>query len=171
MRSGYAMQCPVSPSTWMYHRRRTCGRSEGMSESGCVELSAEQQARVRQVLREDADVDGLRTPEELHYAAVRLDWDGDIEKLHRIVADPRCDRGTALAVYWMSEPVEYFAGCATREDAERLFGPGSPRHDTLAHPRGTDWTRGWDAPGRARAIPPVMVEACPGRATRSDIFF
>lgn len=44
--------------------------------------------------------------EKLHAEARAYNWDRGPQKLARIIAHPQCDLGTALYIYWLSEPGE-----------------------------------------------------------------
>ena len=49
----------------------------------------------------------VESPEELHEFVDRWNWDGGTEPIRRALAHPRCDRGTALMVYWRIDPIFY----------------------------------------------------------------
>jgi hypothetical protein len=78
-------------------------------------LTDEQLARIDFLLHECEDdavyVETLLRIEssaELHALAQQINWDGGLDKLNAVVDHPLCDRGTALMIYWFSEPM-YFA--------------------------------------------------------------
>ncbi len=41
---------------------------------------------------------------QLHERASHHDWDDGLESLERILANPACDYGTALLIYWLGSP-------------------------------------------------------------------
>ncbi len=57
----------------------------------------------RQFLREAAN------PLELHLFASNWNCDGGSQPIHQIVANPHCDAGTALWLYWENDPYFYQA--------------------------------------------------------------
>ncbi|MGZ3679993.1 MAG: DUF4274 domain-containing protein [Ktedonobacterales bacterium] len=44
------------------------------------------------------------TPDAWHQVAWKWNWDSGIKPLQWIIRQPRCDRGTALLIYWYSGP-------------------------------------------------------------------
>jgi hypothetical protein len=51
----------------------------------------------------------LTRPEEIHALAVNYNWDNDTDELIRLILDhPACDKGTALMLYYMAEPLYYY---------------------------------------------------------------
>ncbi len=148
-----------------------------------ITLSPEAAARVRSAL-DSADISALASPAELHAYAHMTDFNAPDHSaaLLRVVTDPRCDRGTAQRVYWLSEPIEYFFKHTTADTAVSPYGPGAraafalfdaiearfARNDfasaTIAYDphcdpaSDADLADGWDDPKAARAIPPALVE-------------
>jgi hypothetical protein len=55
------------------------------------------------------------TSAELHLLADRWNWDGGLRGPQAIIRHPRCDRGTALLVYWRASP-EYYLRYASRDE-------------------------------------------------------
>lgn len=53
-------------------------------------------------------VNETTNPEELHYFAETWNWDGGFEALQMLLNNPSCDRGTALMIYWLAQPVFYY---------------------------------------------------------------
>lgn len=66
-----------------------------------------------------ADVKKLETSEELHVFARLYNWDNEAyEALRWIVNNPICDKGTALMLYWYSEPRSLLNEYADEAEAE-----------------------------------------------------
>lgn len=61
--------------------------------------------------------------EELHREARAYNWDDGTARLQRILADPQCDRATALLVYWRAKP-HYFSRHATAGDVASVNRSG-----------------------------------------------
>jgi|GEM_PF-2075916 len=57
----------------------------------------------------------VETAAELHEVAENLNWDDGTEKLDALLEHPLCDRGTALMIYWLADPV-YFSQYDRAED-------------------------------------------------------
>jgi len=55
----------------------------------------------------DAFFAAVSKPTELHLYASLFNWDCGVEELERVVTHPICDRGTALMIYWRSQPDYY----------------------------------------------------------------
>jgi len=53
------------------------------------------------------DFDKLKSSKELHYLASIFNWDDDKDILEWIINSPLCDRGTALLIFWRSQPDFY----------------------------------------------------------------
>ena len=49
----------------------------------------------------------IETPSQLHYLAGIYNWDDGTEVLDWIISSPRCDKGTALLIFWRAEPDYY----------------------------------------------------------------
>jgi len=63
--------------------------------------------------------------EELHAFASKMNWDGGgAERLNRVVAHPKCDRGTALMIYWRADPAFYLK-YGTREAVKTKLWPSA----------------------------------------------
>lgn len=87
-----------------------------------ITLTDEQRARIDYLLYECEDdvsfVDTLSqfdSSAELHAFAKQFNWDGGCAELEAVLNHPLCDRGTALMVYWLGEPL-YFADFSTADD-------------------------------------------------------
>lgn len=112
----------------------------------------------------------------LHAAADEHNWDDGTAKLRKILANPLCDRGTALLIYWRGAPAFYLS-FATPEAApthardvarllfeleRRLMNDGfatnaigfDPKND-----RGTDHTKLKKPEDAVREIPQVLCVA------------
>lgn len=69
---------------------------------------------------EDVVLDAIPTlgPAALHAFCCRFNWDSDLKPLSLALDQPQCDRATALAIYWLSEP-DAWAGRASVNDWEQ----------------------------------------------------
>jgi hypothetical protein len=117
----------------------------------------------------------------LHRKALRYNWDDGIEGLKKILDDRACDRGTALAIYWMGAPGYYreyrkvtdaeswerktlrFLRALERRYLRGEFTPAAllfnPRFDkTTVASRGHDWTSEYSDVKVVRPIPAEMLE-------------
>ena len=61
-------------------------------------------------------------PDEWHRWAIGLNWDYGTELFEWIVAQPNCDRGTALSVYYGAQP-DFYAQYASVEEAGDAGNP------------------------------------------------
>ena len=118
---------------------------------------------------------------KLHRQALRANWDDGLWLLGRIVANPACDHGTALAIYWMGAPgfdQQYANAKAVdswrkptftflRKLETRLLGKKfktaailfNPRFDrTTVSSTGHDWTAEYGDIAVRRAIPDALKE-------------
>jgi len=91
-------------------------------------LTPTQVARIEYLLYECEDdasftreFEKLETSEELHEFASQFNWDCGFSELDAVLAHPMCDRGTALMIYWLAEPVYYvdFASIEEVPDVNR----------------------------------------------------
>jgi hypothetical protein len=106
-------------------------------------LTPEQEARVQYLVHDDwvneapedspehwRDFDRMlnqMSAEELHSFVDRMNWDGGgVDRLERVFAHPKCDRGTVLLAYWRAEPVFYLK-YDTRERVEKELWPEAVR--------------------------------------------
>ena len=87
-----------------------------------MELTAEQKARIEYLLYECEDdavfartLAQISSPAELHAFAYDFNWDCGVEELRAVLEHPLCDRGTALMIYWLGDPM-YFADFSTADD-------------------------------------------------------
>jgi len=71
-------------------------------------LSKEQKKRVLCALEKVPDdlkqIRELESAEELHQFVLYYNWDDGIDALKKVNSHPKCDRGTALLIYWLSGP-------------------------------------------------------------------
>jgi hypothetical protein len=133
------------------------------------------------------DVDSIpiarMTAMQLHRYAAYYNWDGGNGPMVRVIRHPKCDLGTALLVFWLSDPCYYFEALSKGDKDALRFAEGKQLireiiakvrrgHFKTArisfNPRkyrGSDWTSG-DHPPEAIGIPDFMCE--PVRAGRSD---
>jgi hypothetical protein len=79
-----------------------------------MDLTPEQRDRVERLLYdcEDAtafrrELDSIKSAIELHEFSRQFNWDGGFDELEAVLHHRLCDRGTALMIYWLAEPV-YF---------------------------------------------------------------
>ena len=90
------------------------------------ELSAEQRMRVEYLATDEWVVDtgsadddarswnnfdrtlAQMSSVELHHFACNFNWDCGVKELHRVIEHPECDAGTALTIYWLGQPLEYY---------------------------------------------------------------
>jgi hypothetical protein len=61
--------------------------------------------------------DKLTTSRELHYLASIYNWDDGTEVLEWVINSPLCDKGTALLIFWRSEP-DFYTRFDNEEEAE-----------------------------------------------------
>jgi hypothetical protein len=61
--------------------------------------------------------DKLVGAEELHQFVHHYNWDGGIRALQRTLKHPACDRGTALMMFWLSEPTYAYERYASIDEA------------------------------------------------------
>lgn len=62
-------------------------------------------------------------PEQLHRMVMRWNWDGDNSYLNLVIDNPLCSLGTALLLYWRSDP-HFFRGYMSRDDVPMLHLEG-----------------------------------------------
>ncbi len=117
----------------------------------------------------------------LHRKALRHNWDDGERALQRIVDNPQCDYGTALAIYWMGAP-GYDQRFVTRAEVDtwrretfsflrklekRLLARDFATADILFNPRfdrttvsaqGHDWTAEYADTPKRRPIPAALME-------------
>jgi len=56
----------------------------------------------------EAAVADLQTSEQLHLFVYNWNWDSGVEPLFSVIRHPQCDKGTALYVFWLTDPVYLF---------------------------------------------------------------
>ena len=61
--------------------------------------------------------DKIETPAQLHYLANIYNWDDGAEVLDWIISSPRCDKGTALLLFWSAEP-DYYTKFDNKSEAD-----------------------------------------------------
>lgn len=93
-------------------------------------LTPAQRARIEYLLYECEDDTSfekefakIETSEELHEFASEFNWDCGFSELDAVLTHPLCDRGTALMIYWLAEPV-YFADFSCIEDVPNVNREG-----------------------------------------------
>ncbi|MFP9099813.1 DUF4274 domain-containing protein [Flavobacterium sp. RHBU_24] len=47
------------------------------------------------------------SPAEQYYLAQNFNWDDGATVLNWIIESPKCDKGTALLIFWSAEPIDY----------------------------------------------------------------
>jgi hypothetical protein len=128
------------------------------------------------------------TPEDWHQVAWHWNWDSGVEPLRWIIRQERCDRGTALLIYWCGGP-RYLAQYAERGEVpfyaledydlnmaiEAAYLAGRYTSTQIAFdPRndlGYDWTAEYADQLYRRPIPEHMYAATPGcELVRRDDF-
>lgn len=77
--------------------------------------------------RWEAEYDKIASPQELFLFAAHSHASLEPQEWQRILANPFCDRGTALLIYWRNSPVRYNAYASRDEvpDVDR------PRYDIV----------------------------------------
>ena len=50
----------------------------------------------------------VEDPAELHQFALNYNWDDGWGYLDQVVSSPLCDQGTALLIFWLSEPTMFY---------------------------------------------------------------
>jgi hypothetical protein len=107
----------------------------------------------------------LKNPEKLHKFVEDYNWDDGEEILEQIIRDPRCDKATALMVYWRSQPYLYEPKDEYRdtilpfiieENFQRDFYASSDNHFDPSNDRGTDYTEEYKNSNPLRDIPSFM---------------
>ncbi|MCC9603347.1 DUF4274 domain-containing protein [Stieleria sp. JC731] len=87
-------------------------------------LTEEERNYVAQLVEVEADEDAVMaavpklSPAALHEFCCLFNWDSGIRVLSLALDQPHCDRATALAIYWNSEP-NTWAGRSEVKDRER----------------------------------------------------
>src|SRR5688500_16430561 len=66
-----------------------------------------------------AVVTSLQSSLELHMFAANWNWDNaTLDPLFHVIRDPRCDKGTALRLYWAGDPISLYEMFANREEVQ-----------------------------------------------------
>lgn len=60
--------------------------------------------KVKMALQDSLKVSSLKLPEERHQFVLYWNWDDGVKPLQWIVEQPDTDKGTALYIYWLSNP-------------------------------------------------------------------
>ncbi len=112
--------------------------SEKMASSSSRDLSPEQVARVRYLVEDrwvssnhSESWDSFKrilaqmSSEELHEFIKKMNWDGNgATRAKCVLAHPKCDRGTALMIYWRTDPIFYLK-YGTRERVAKELWPAA----------------------------------------------
>lgn len=59
----------------------------------------------------------LNNSASMHFLAENYNWDDGEEVMDWIISNPKCDKGTALIIFWKSEP-DYYTQYKNAEEAE-----------------------------------------------------
>jgi hypothetical protein len=120
---------------------------------------------------------------QLHKYAANYNWDGGNRPMVRVIRQPKCDLGTALLVFWLSDPRFYFEALSSGDlESAKWVDTKHLMREIIAKVRrgcyktagisfdphkfaGTDWTEG-ERPPTAIGIPDFMCK--PVRAGRCD---
>jgi hypothetical protein len=167
-------------------------------------LTNEQRSRIRYLLNDewvsdtgspdDEDVSQRRFKavlakmgtEELHHFAMHFNWDCGIDELRHVLDHQKCDRGTALMIFWAGGPGYYYQ-YGSRDDVPeherdaydflkeieaKYMANGFARQTIRIDPRSIridpanmkrlDRTASYKAQGGAKRVPPLMFEPSPG---------
>lgn len=144
-------------------------------------LSEEQYQRVLNVIWEGTPLSTLQTSEELHDYAWNYNWDDGFDNLRWVINNPLCSKGTALLIYWYSQP-GYFLKFDRSEisvyqldhfdfiqELQQNLLNGDFKHNTIAFdPRndeGYDWIQENEAGnnGKSLNLPKELYEPAKGR--------
>jgi hypothetical protein len=80
-------------------------------------LTEEERERVKRAVSDRSQVANLQTTEELHLFVEKWNFGDFPEPLFSIIRHPECDKGTALYIYWLNDPVSYFELYASANEA------------------------------------------------------
>lgn len=72
---------------------------------------------IDKILAGKIPVEVLQTTEELRLLAERFNWDDDPDVLFPVIRNSKCDKGTALFLFWLSDPVSFFELWGSEEEA------------------------------------------------------
>ena len=72
-------------------------------------------------------VTSLVDPQALHLVAINHNWSSDTQVPRRLSEHPQLDRGTALLLFWLTEPPEVALGMENVDEEE----PGHKLHDLI----------------------------------------
>lgn len=102
-----------------------------------MNLTREQRDRVERLLYDCEDtaafrreLDSIESAIELHEFCRQFNWDGGFEELEAVLHHRVCDRGTALMMYWLAEPV-YFLDFDNPNDIPSVNRPLSQFVNTV----------------------------------------
>lgn len=145
-------------------------------------LTDEAKERIQETL-EDAfenpdKVEALQCSLELHMFAATWNWDNATkEPLFCVIRDPRCDKGTALRLYWAGDPVDLYETYADGDEVKdyeqerydllkeietRFVSGFYTRQEICFDPR-TDWIPGLTSSDKLKhPLPLIMLEPTPG---------
>ncbi|HEX8235189.1 MAG TPA: DUF4274 domain-containing protein [Abditibacteriaceae bacterium] len=145
-------------------------------------LTDEAKERIQETLDDAFEypdkVTSLQSSLELHMFATNWNWDnGTKEPLFRVIQDSRCDKGTALRLYWAGDPLYFYETYANRDEVEeyhqqnydllkdiekRLIGGFYTEQNICFDPH-SDWIPGLTSSDNLKQhIPEVMLESTPG---------
>ena len=112
-------------------------------------------------------------PFELHLFAFDWNWDDGVESLGKLIKNDACDAGTALMLYWYSNPEFYTEYKAIKDcpeynrdplklsrSIERKFKRGEFVTRSIPFDP-TPWVTGEYEEYAVREIPPIMFEPIP----------
>ena len=149
-------------------------------------ISEEKRQRVLQIFTGEAWLENLKSAEEIHVFAANFNWDNGYEWLNWIIDHPLCSRGTALMLYWLSEPVYYLKKDVLEISEYQLNGfkfvhklqnkylnNGFADYNIGFDPRNddsTDWIKDskLDGENSSVSIPSEMLKPVPGRDLSRD---
>ncbi len=115
----------------------------------------------------DAIFSEIDSHEELWYASFIVQWDVDDGSLDRILDHSLCDRGIALFIYWLLDPVSVHRSNDTHRLVLKLEGRFAKDH----YPGGLIAFSPTDSPNWCRdqgGVPDKMLESTMGTALDFD---
>jgi len=111
----------------------------------------------------------LEDPKKLYKYVAKYNWDDGEEELQYIINHPKCDKATALLIYWLSQP-HLFDDATCRElelipyvvekNFEKDFYQDSDNHFDPTNNLGTNFLEEYETAGsRERELPRFMLKA------------
>ena len=73
----------------------------------------------------------FQTTEEVRRFAEKFNWDAGATDLFAVIRNPKCDKGTALLVFWLSDPVSFFELYTNQEEARSAAESGDDYYRLL----------------------------------------